>query len=309
MRCLKFLFTSLALLSAITACTVVAPGLGRTHYGPVQPVVAVTDFQNRSGFKGNWDLGSGMAEILISELMDSKEVVVLERKYINDVLGEIVRQGKELFRKEGRVERGRLKNAQYLIRGVVSNFHVSGDKSGWFAVRSARLFALGNSAKVTLQVYVVDVETGEIIGTSETSGKARAFGFGGSGKYKEIAFGGQAYFKTPLGKATRKAMNRAVDQILDTVPQREWQGRIASGGVNEVVINGGRNVRIKPGDRLLVRGRGRVVTDPITGNALNELSGPVVGKIEILEVEETYSRARVLEGAPERGQILEPVAR
>ena len=51
-------------------------------------------------------------------------------------MGEIARQGQDLFRPEGRVERGRLMNAQYLIRGAVTDFTVVGDMSGWFGVEN-----------------------------------------------------------------------------------------------------------------------------------------------------------------------------
>lgn len=289
----------------IAGCSVVGPALNSSSESPVQPVVAVSDFENRSGFSGSWNLGSGMSDVLIDELMDSGGVIVLEREHIDNVLQEIIRQGQDLFRKEGRVERGRLKNAQYLIRGTVTDFHVSGDKSGWFQARSTRLFAGGNSARVTVQLYIVDVESGEILHAADASGKAGRFGFGGAARYKEVTFGGEAFFKTPLGKATRRAVSRAADEIVYALPDRSWDGRIASGGPDRVVINGGRNVRLKEGERFLVRNHGRRVTDPITGNVLEELPGVVVGEIEVTEVGSVSSRAIVLDGAPERGQHLE----
>ena len=87
--------------------------------GIVKPVVAVSDFENLASPPAQWNLGRGMADLLITELLDTEKVTVLERKDLGDVVGEIVLQGKEIFRKEGRVERGRLKNAKYLLRGVM----------------------------------------------------------------------------------------------------------------------------------------------------------------------------------------------
>ena len=290
----------------LTGCSLLVPAAKhRSSNRIVRPVVAVSDFENKSGFSGKWKLGDGMAEVMINELLDTDDVVVLERKHLNDVMGEIVRQGHDLFRREGRVQTGRLKNARYLIRGVVSDFHVSGDKSGWFATTRGGFFGRGSSTKVTLNTYLTEVETGQIIASAETSGKAGRIGFGGSMNYHEMTFGGEAFFKSPLGKATRKAMRAAARELLRDLPDSEWIGRVASGGPDLIIINGGANVRMEAGERLLIRGQGRAVTDPVTGDVIQHIPGPVIGKIRVESVKPLSSEAVLLEGRAERGDVLE----
>lgn len=55
----------------------------------VRPVIAVMEFDNRSGYSGQWNLGSGMADLLVSELMASGKYRVVERQRIGKVLGPV----------------------------------------------------------------------------------------------------------------------------------------------------------------------------------------------------------------------------
>lgn len=51
------------------------------------------------------------------------------------------------------MEKGRLKNAQYLIRGAVTDFTVVGDVSGWFGVQDkATIRGRGERARVALVI-------------------------------------------------------------------------------------------------------------------------------------------------------------
>jgi len=272
-----------------------------------KPVVAVVDFENRSGFTGKWKLGNGMAEVLCTELLDTRRFTVLERKNIGDVIGEIVRQGKDLFRAEGRAKKGRLKNAQYLLRGVITDFTVTGDLSGWFGASKGRLFGRGSRARVALTITVSDVESGEIISAVSSSGKASSGMFGAKVNYKGLSFGGDAFFRTPLGDATQEAIEDAVDDILDDIPHEYWKPRIAEAGPDMVIINGGDNVKLREGDLFVVRRKGREISDPVTGNIIETAPGPVVARIRVTEVNPLSSHAALLEGAARRGDFLEPI--
>ncbi len=271
----------------------------------IKPTIAVTDFENKASFNGQWNLGQGMAELLTAELVDSERVVVLERQHLDDVVGEIVRQGRDLFRQEGRVERGRLKNAQYLVRGVVTDFTVTGDSSGWFSNSSFGIRGRGQRARVAIAVQVSDVASGEVISSAKTDASVSSGGFGGTANYKGVSFGGDAFFRTPLGRATEKAIARAVSQILHDLPVAQWQGRVAEVSGNTAIINGGRNARLKVGEKFAVREAPREVTDPVTGNTIETVPGRVIGQIQIREVNDESSHAVLLQGVARRGDCLE----
>jgi curli biogenesis system outer membrane secretion channel CsgG len=310
-RCFFGWLPFLCLLALAMGCQSYAQGRRSSGlYRPdksMKPVVAVMDFENQAGFSGQWNLGGGMADVLVTQLLETDRVIVLERKNLGDVMSEIMRQGQDFFRSEGRVEKGRLKNAKYLIRGVVTDFTVTGDVSGWFGMPRARLFGRGSTSRVAVNIKVSDVETGEIVTSMKTEGSASGGGVGGAVNYKKVAFGGDAFFQTPLGKATDIAMRRAVKLILKNLPVQYWQPRVAEGGPDGVVINGGENVRVRVGDVFVVREDGRDIKDPVTGNVLERVAGRVVGRIEVNEVKPLSAHARILHGEARRGQILEAV--
>jgi curli biogenesis system outer membrane secretion channel CsgG len=273
----------------------------------LKPVVAVMDFENRAGFTGQWNLGSGMADLLNAELLESSRIVVLERQHLGDVLNELNLQGGDLFRPEGRAARGRLKNAQYLIRGVVTDFTVTDDTSGWFSTDSVSLRAGSSRARVAIAVRVYDVENGQVITTVKADADASAGGFGGSVKYQEISFGADSYFRTPLGRATERAIGKAVKKLLVDLPARPWEPRVAEVDGGTAFLNGGSTTGFQPGQVYLVREAGRTITDPDTGNVLDTLPGDILGKLVVETVTDTAAQARIVEGTARRGDFLERI--
>jgi len=309
----RYMIPVCCLAVVLSACTTVMDDRGAVaepRYGsPVllKPTVAVTDFENRANFSGRWKLGHGMAEMLTTELLDTGRFTVLERERIDGLLDEILRQGKKLFRPEGRIEQGRLKNVRYLISGAVTDFTVTGDVSGWFGVKQAKAKGRGSIARVALNVKIIDVESGEIISSVQTDAKASTGFFGAAINYKKMSFGGEAYFQSPLGRATRSAMRKALKRMLKELPREYWQPRIAEAGPDEVVINGGENVHLKEGVVFAVRDKGRDITDPISGNVIETVPGKVIGKVQVSEVKRRSARGIILDGKAYRGCFLEPV--
>ncbi len=306
-RCIPFLLGLMLLSGCVAPGSRSGGGFFSRTDDALKPVVAVVDFENKASFSGQWKLGSGMADLLVNQLVDSERVVVLERQHLGDVVGEIVRQGQDLFREEGRVQRGRLKNAQYLIRGTVTDFTVTGDTSGWFGTEKASIRGRGQRARVSLTVKVSDVASGEVLTSVKTEGTASSWGLGSSINYKGVSFGGDAFFRTPLGKATDGALKRAVKKILHDLPMVAWQPRVAEVLDGMVIVNGGEGVGVRTGDEFVVRGGPRDVTDPVTGNVIDVIPGKVVGRVRVKEVKESASYAEVLEGTAQRGGVLERV--
>lgn len=303
---------------AILLAALLAAGCATRHSDPsvtvdddgrliFKPVVAVIEFENRAGFQGQWKLGEGMAELLTASLLDADKLVVLERRKINDVVSELDRQGQALFREEGRVQRGRLMNAQYLVRGVVTDFTVTQESSGWIRYASFGLFGGGSKARVALNIYVVDVASGKVLVSVKTAGTASAGGAGARVDYKDVSFGGDSFFRTPLGRATEKAIDEAVKAVLHTLPGRPWEPLVADVQGRQIIFNGGANVRLQPGALFLVREAAREVTDPATGNVIERIAGRVLGRVQVSDVLETSAHGVLVEGEARRGDRLEPV--
>lgn len=298
---------------AALALTVLAGGcltsrrgadFGLERPSTVKPVVAVASFKNHSGFSGQWNLGDGMADMLTTKLLATDAVIVLERQELKSVIDEIMLQGQKLFRREGGVRVGRLKGARYLITGSITDFTVTDDSSGWFGTPKLRTWGRGSRSKVSLHMRVSEVETGQVLDSVKGEASAYAGWFGADIDYKKFNFGGNAFARTPLGKATEKAIERAVRQIVEILPQDSSPLCVAHAGPDNLILNAGANAGIRKGDRFIVRKPGREITDPVTGDPIETLPGKICARIEVYRVNENSAHARYDEGSAERGDLL-----
>jgi len=291
-------------------CTTIGrgPGTPPPEAHAIPPRLAVASFENRSGFAGQWELGSGMAELLTAELVASERFTLLERGRLDTVVDEITRQRHRLFRPEGRLEEGRLRNAQYLIRGTVTDFsQVSGGRL-WLGMRRWLFGGGGYTARVALTLTVVDIENGTILDSVNCAATARAREAFVEGRYKGVSFGGDQFFRTPLGSATSKAIRQGLKGIIRTIPREYWRPMIADVNATHIVLNGGRDRNIPVGQFYRVRERGSPVTDPATGDVLEIIPGPVRGLIQVREVRDGVAVAEVFSGYGfARGQLVEAV--
>ncbi len=281
---------------------------GRDNAELLKPVVAVADFENRASFRGKWNIGDGFADVLVTRMIETGDVVVLDRQHLEALLDEIKLQRSGAFRDEGRSEYGRLKNVEYLVTGVITEFTVTGDSSGWFRKRDLRIEGGSSKARVAMNIKISEVESGQVIASLESSGKVRSGRFGASFRYQDMSFGGEVFSRSPLGKATNEAMDKALKEILRELPDKEWEPRVAEVQGAQLVINGGKNVGLKAGRLLELRGEVREIRDPVTGNVIDQVAGAVLGKVEVVEVGKLSSRATLLEGTAERGMLLSPVS-
>ena len=160
-------------------------------------------------------------------------------------------------------------------------------------------------ARVALVITVSDVASGEVLSSVQAEGDASAGGLGVGINYRQLSFGGDAFFRTPLGKATERAMERAVKRILYEVPPRPWEPRVAWVEGDQVAVNGGADVRLKPGAQFVVRGAPEPLTDPVTGNTIDVKPGKVLGRIRVQTIKETASYGVLEEGTARRGDLLE----
>ena len=272
----------------------------------IPPVIAVTSFDNKSNYAGQWKLGTGMADLLVSELVQSRNFTVVERSQLSSITGELKRQTEPLFREEGKVGHGRLKNAQYLIRGTINDFSQVSGGSFWVALRSFLFLGKGYKARVALTLTIIDVESGAVVDAVQSTGNARAARADVQTRYKDVAFGGDAFFKTPVGVATVSAIRRGIRGLVQKVPRVYWRPMIADvDGSGNIIITGGRNHGIQIGGVYFVRGQGKEITDPVTGDVISVLAGKQLGRIEITAVYDRVSYAKPLSGNTfNRGQFL-----
>lgn len=269
------------------------------------PVVAVISFENRSNFEGQWKLGDGMADVLVTELIRSRNYSVVERQHFEKLVGEINRQQSGLFRPEGKTPVGRMKGAQYLIRGVINDFSQTGGGGLSMAIRSFMFLGHGYKARVSLTLTIVDIETGQIVSSVQSTGIVRTREAYAQGTYKGVTFGGDVFFATPLGQATQRAIRSGVREITQEMPRNPWRPMISIVRNTSIIINGGKDRDFREGTLYLVRGPAEPITDPATGDVLTFVPGQKIGTLRITEVDEKVSFAVPVQGGSfSRGQWM-----
>lgn len=302
---MRVLVTIIAALAA-AGCGVYGPGLPDWPDDTVAPLFAVSSFENRSGYDGQWRLGDGMADVLVSELVRVPHLEVVERQHFESVIGELKQQQSAWFRPERKLTVGRLKNAQFLIRGVITDFSQESGGSFWFALNWIAFIGRGYTARVTLTLTLVEIESGRIIGSVACAGRAHAGYAYAETEYKGVRFGGDAFFRTPLGSATRDAIREGVARVLSEVPVDQRHLMVAEVNGRRLILNGGTQSGVRVGAVYEVMEPARPVTDPETGDVLGFLPGRRIGAVRIVKADQRMSIAEPSNGEGfARGQWLQ----
>ena len=274
----------------------------------VRPTIAVLRFDNRVAGRAGWKIGDGIADMLVDALVRTGRYTVIERRELGSIFDEIRAQHNAGFRPQGKVPAGRLKNVQYLVKGTITDFgHVSDHQLGFWH----RLFSFrkgGSTAILGMTIYVIDVESGEILTSEAIDERVRAGDVAGEGTYKGVSFGGAVFYRTPLGKATRRAIRKAVDRITESIARKRWRPKVAKVEPGLLVITGGRDRRLKAGQKFQVMAQGEPVIDPDTGDVIGTREPGVAGVVVVEKVNERFSLARILSGRGfQVGQVLRPL--
>ncbi|KKK72247.1 hypothetical protein LCGC14_2905790, partial [marine sediment metagenome] len=263
----------------------------------VKPSVAVMKFENRAGGPRGWNVGDGMKDVLVDRLMATRRFHVIERPELDSVMAELRLQNSGVTRSQRRSALGRLKNVQYLVKGTITDFgHVS-TRSSFFAGGGWNIFGGGTRAVMGLTMYVVDVESGEIICSKSIEESVKAKDLSAKATYRGVAFGGTVFYRTPLGKATRKVIGKAVKQICRSIAGMPWEPKIALVQPDgTVIINGGKDRKVRPGAEYIVYEVGDPIVDPDTGDTIGTQPGPQRGRLRVIKVHPRYSVAAILTG-------------
>jgi curli biogenesis system outer membrane secretion channel CsgG len=195
-----------------------------------RPMVAVMDFDYSavnnwwSGVWGNYDVGKGMADMVVDELINESEFRVIERKRIDTVLAE------QDFAQSDRADpsaaklakMGKVLGVRYIIAGSITKFNTSDKNYSAGGIVRGPLGGLGlkkSKSEVQLNARVIDATTGEILiaakgkGDSKKGGGVSVAG-GASGVGGGFSMGSSEYRASALGEAQEKACVDLVKNIV-----------------------------------------------------------------------------------------------
>lgn len=238
-----------------------------------------------------------LTEMLTTALVESGRFVVLERSEIDQVLGE------QDFGESGRVTQStaastaHVLGAQALITGAIAEYSYSRSSLGGNVSVLNRVRASGQQLKasVGIDLRLIDTATGEVMLAKRGTGSATSRNVSASVTLEEDEFGTSLSSSTPLGRASRDAIEEIVALVVEALADVAWTGRIVDVRGSLIYLNAGTASGITPGLELEVFQQEDPLIDPATGLNLGAPEGRV-GSIRVTEVADRYAVAVATDG-------------
>ncbi|MCB9523590.1 MAG: hypothetical protein H6702_09420 [Myxococcales bacterium] len=253
------------------------------------------------------DLGPLMGEQVLTGLVQTNRVAVLERAQLDKVVANLNTETQgdmaQYFDQETTAETGKLLGAQAVLVGSITDFqpNVSGADATIAMPLLANLTWHKEKAVVAVEMRLVEQQTGRIIVAASGRGEMTTNEAGADISYKDLKVGTSTFGNTPIGEATRMAAREALEGLVGQLQKTPWEGDIASVDASgKVYIQAGADLSLKKGDVFEALRRGEPITDP-DGNVLG-YQEERLGTVEIQAVLPKLSVAAVIEGeAPAAG--------
>lgn len=253
------------------------------------------------------EFARSLTEALTTTLVGTGKFIVLERLAANQV------QQEQDFGASGRVnaetaaDKGKMMGAQVLITGDITQFAYQRSSIGGKLSNIVRGLDAGVervSASVSIDLRLIDAVTGEVIASIKGDGSAAQQGVTTHLTKDEKKYDGSIALSTPLGKASREAIQKSVAGIIDNVPKLRWSARVIDFRDGVVYVNAGSALGMVKGMALEVFDPQPTLIDPETGRNLGSPE-KLIGEVVIDAVEQQFSTAIVVSGSGfKRNQVL-----
>ncbi len=195
--------------------------------------IAVSRFTDKTG-KGWYTgaMGDGMADMLATSLFNTNRFIVLERQGVQAVLQEQNLGASGRVSQETAAQIGKIEGAELLVMGSVTEFE-PGSSGGGGGLGGAgapgatsRIFGAISGgfreSHLAIDLRLVDARTSRIVSATSVEGTATDVNLGGllGGAGSNVAMVGAlgGWSKTPMEKALRICLNKAVEFVASQTP-------------------------------------------------------------------------------------------
>jgi curli biogenesis system outer membrane secretion channel CsgG len=288
---------SLLLLSFFALSCTILPAKAEEATGGLRYSITVSQFENRSGWHGQWDIGHAWGTVLTDMLNQTGKFIVLgetDMRYAAMDEQDLAASGATAGGKKAPVT-GQMTPGQLLVKGAIT--HAQGDTGGvggGIRIKGIRIGGGGGKGEVNATVYVVDSTTGQVVasksvvGTHERKSMDVGYATGSWGG----SFGGHS--NDNVGLAVQDACAETVAFLLQQLPNVAWTGSVVLVKGDKVYVNRGAREGVSLGQTFTV-GEVEVIRDPDTGEILDE-SMTAVAHLSVSQVKEKLSIAEVTSG-------------
>ncbi len=253
------------------------------------------------------EFARALTEALTTSLVATGRFIVLERQALAQVQQEQDLGASGRVNKETSAELGKLMGAQVLITGDITSFNFKRSSIGGKLTNVIKGVDAGVervSASVSIDLRLIDAVTGEIVASIKGEGEAAQQGITADLTKDEKKYDGSVSLTTPLGKASRGAIEKSVAGILANIPKMKWSARVIDFRDGVVYVNAGTGYGMQPGMALEIFDPQPVLLDPETGRNLGS-PDKLIGEVVIDKVEAQYSTATAVSGTTfKRNQVV-----
>jgi curli biogenesis system outer membrane secretion channel CsgG len=285
--------------------------------------VAILDFEYgtvRSGiaalFGSDIDIGKGISDMLVTDLVKDGTYSVIERKALDKILAEQNFSNSDRANPASAAKLGKLLGVDAIIVGSITQFgnetkstNIGGAGGGFGGFGVGGFGRKKSKAIVALDARIVNIDTGEIMAVAQGKGESKRdstsllggggnwHGFGAGG----VNFGSSDFQQTIIGEAVRAAADQMSTELIAGNAKIEArqvvvEGLVAAVESGLVVLNVGARAGLKVGDRLSIERVSREIKDPATGKVIRRMSSKV-GVIQITEVDDGSAVANIVSGS------------
>jgi curli biogenesis system outer membrane secretion channel CsgG len=273
-------------------------GQSMAQEGKLRYSIGVSKFENRSSWRGQWNLGDAWGAVLTDSLNQTGRFIVLGEKDMRaEAMGEQDFAASDRAAGGGKtVVTGQMTPAQLLVKGEITHF-ADGTAGGGAGVgfKGIRIGAKGAKAEINVVMYIVDSSTGQVMASKKCYGEVTKKGL--SLGVRKSGFSGDVggFKKTNAGKAIEKAVDEGVGFLVSQLEEIPWSGKVILSKGKKVYINRGSREGVSVGQAFDV-GEPEVLRDPDTGEVLDQTIERA-GSIQVTQVKEKIAICKVVDGS------------
>jgi curli biogenesis system outer membrane secretion channel CsgG len=277
-----------------------------------KPRIAIMDFdyatvQNWSSaiFGTNVDVGKGIADLLVTDLVKDGSYSLIERKALDKIMAEQNFSNSNRADPTSAARLGKLLGVDAIVVGSITEFgnetkktNLGGMGGNWHGIGLGSLGHSNSKANVGISARLVNVNTGEILAVADGMGQSKRSStsmLGGGGNWGGFGggnadFGSSDFQQTIIGEATKAAVDQLTTNLVSDAPKVSIQsvtveGEVAAVVSGQIILNVGKNAGVRVGDQFNVMRVTQEIKDPATGKLLRRLT-TTIGVLRVTDVDD-----------------------
>ena len=261
------------------------------------------------------DVGKGISDLLVKNLVTDGTYSVIERKQLDKILAEQNFSTSDRADPASAARIGKILGLDAIIVGSITQFgnetknrNIGGGGGNWGGFGVGGFGHKESKANVQLDARLVDIDTAEILGVAEGKGESKRSStslLGGGGNWHgwgggAVDFGSSDFQQTIIGEAVKAATDQMTAGVIAAAPKLQArvikvEGLVAAVDGDQIVLNIGAKTGIKAGDHLSVERVTSTIKDPATGAVLRKMTTKL-GELVVTDVDDISAVCKPVNG-------------